>query len=121
MKKILMLICSVFMVSCAYTTPYPSSRVVAVYQTVNRVPVNRLPVMTGYYRGPSQRDLIQQELNQRQINAAQMNEVVSGVMGPNCYSAGLLNYQNQTREVNARMQNPWLQHFSDSNYYGYRY
>ena len=117
-----MLICSVSMVGCAGSGGYyVSSPAVRVYQTVERVPVNRYSANVyygGYYRGPSQRDLIQQEMNQRQIDAAQMNERVSGVMGPNRYSGRLLNYQNQIRETNARMQNPWLQYFSNSNYYG---
>jgi hypothetical protein len=56
--------------------------------------------------------LIQQELNQRQINAAQMNETLGGMYGPNRGSAALLDYQNELREVNARMQNPWNGHFA---------
>lgn len=137
MKKIILLLSSVSLIGCASQSPYYSSpRVVQVYETVEEVPVNNISanfnfggysrptrvynVPRSYYRSCN-RDLIQQELNQRQIDAAQMNEVVSGVYGRNRVSAALLDYQNDLRETNARIQNPWNGHFSRrfQQQYGY--
>jgi hypothetical protein len=50
-------------------------------------------------------------LAQTQIAADQTNQLVSGIAGPNQVSAGLLEFQNYNRNLNASMQNPWLAFF----------
>jgi hypothetical protein len=127
MKKIILLLTSVSLIGCASPSYYRQPRVVQVYETIEEVPTNNISanfnfggysrpprvynVPRPYYR-PCNPDLIQQELNQRQIEAAQMNETLGGMYGRNRVSAALLDYQNELREVNARMQNPWNGHFA---------
>jgi hypothetical protein len=46
-------------------------------------------------------------LSDTQIMASQTNQLVSGIAGPNNVSAGLLEFQNYNRNINATIQNPW--------------
>lgn len=48
-----------------------------------------------------------QPLASSQITASQTNQLVSGLAGPNQVSAGLLEFQNYNRNINAILQNPW--------------
>lgn len=50
-------------------------------------------------------------LAETQIMADKTNQLVSGIAGPNQVSAGLLEFQNYNRNVNASLQNPWLAFF----------
>jgi hypothetical protein len=46
-------------------------------------------------------------MSDTQIMASQTNQLVSGIAGPNNVSAGLLEFQNYNRNINATLQNPW--------------
>lgn len=66
------------------------------------------------YLPPIQSNL-QQPLAESQIQASQINQLLSGLIGPNQVSNGLLEYQNYNREINAVSQNPWLGFFQLRN------
>lgn len=112
MKKILLILSSASLIGCSTYDP-TITRTTYIQETLHGprtsswAPPLPPPPVVPYF--PSRmRDRIQEDLAERQIQAAQMNEYVSGVYGPgNPYSAALLDYQNQNREVNALMQNPW--------------
>ena len=54
-------------------------------------------------------------LSDSQIQASQLNQLVSGVAGSNQVSAGLLQFQNYNRNINATIQNPWNGFFTLRN------
>jgi hypothetical protein len=55
------------------------------------------------------------QLSETQLQASQTNQLVSGIVGPNQVSAGLLEFQNYNRNINAITQNPWLGFFELRN------
>jgi hypothetical protein len=54
-------------------------------------------------------------LSDTQIMTSQTNQLVSGIAGPNSISAGLLEFQNYNRNINATIQNPWNGFFTLRN------